>query len=195
MTDADLTEALRRLMERGWGTSDATRPHLAGLYELSERLRRRRDELQERYQLRDVLAGVRQELGDIVADERTGIERRVDDAATPTNGAESDAQDAALRNMLRDAAARRIDQLDALPRDVGGRIRRLEEYDFMEPAARDRFNELTERLRKQTLDRFVEGLSEAIQGTTPEELQANRDMVRELNSLLEEGVQGGAPRR
>ena len=95
--------------------------------------------------------------------------------------------------MLRDAAARRIDQLDALPRDVGSRIRRLEEYDFMEPAARDRFNELTEKLRKQTLDRFVEGLSEAIQGTTPEELDANREMVRDLNSLLEERLEGREP--
>ena len=63
----------------------------------------------------------------------------------------------------------------------------------MEPAARDRFQELTDRLRKQTLDRFVEGLSEAIQGTTPEELQANREMVRDLNSLLEERLEGREP--
>ena len=195
MAEGDLAEALRRLMERGWRTSDPTRRDMPGLNELRERLRRRREELQERYQLRDVLADVRQELDDIVAEERAGIERRLDDAARPpTPGSDEEpASNAALRNMLRDAAARRIDQLDALPRDVGGRIRRLEEYDFMEPAARDRFNELTERLRKQTLDRFVEGLSEAIQGTTPEELQANRDMVRDLNELLEQRLDGREP--
>ncbi|HEY3165186.1 MAG TPA: VWA domain-containing protein [Candidatus Limnocylindrales bacterium] len=195
MAEGDLAEALRRLMERGWRTSDPSRPDLAGLNELRERLRRRREELQERYQLRDVLADVRQELDEIVAEERAGIERRLDEAATlpgpdPADGA---AADAALRKMLRDAAARRIDQLDALPRDVGQRIRRLEEYDFMEPAARDRFNALTERLRKQTLDRFVDGLSEAIQGTTPEDLAANRDMVRDLNALLEERLDGREP--
>jgi uncharacterized protein with von Willebrand factor type A (vWA) domain len=190
MAEGDLAEALRRLMERGWRTSDPTRRDLAGLNELRERLRRRREELQERYQLRDVLADVRQELDDIVAQERTGIERRLDEAASPPDGSEADP---ALRKMLRDAAARRIDQLDDLPRDVGGRIRRLEEYDFMEPEARDRFNALTERLRKQTLDRFVEGLSEAIQGTTPEELAANREMVRDLNELLEERLDGREP--
>jgi uncharacterized protein with von Willebrand factor type A (vWA) domain len=190
MAEGDLSEALRRLMERGWRTSDPSRPDLAGLNDLRERLRRRRDELQERYQLRDVLADVRQELDDIVAQERAGIERRLDEAATPPDPS---ASDQALRAMLRDAAARRIDQLDALPRDVGGRIRRLEEYDFMEPDARDRFNELTERLRKQTLDRFVDGLSEAIQGTTPEDLAANREMVRDLNSLLEERLEGREP--
>jgi len=190
MAEGDLAEALRRLMERGWRTSDPSRPDLAGLNDLRERLRRRREELQERYQLRDVLADVRQELDDIVAQERAGIERRLDEAAKPEDDG---ASDAALRAMLRDAAARRIDQLDALPRDIGGRIRKLEEYDFMEPAARDRFNELTERLRKQTLDRFVQGLSEAIQGTTPEDLAANREMVRDLNSLLEERLEGREP--
>ncbi len=190
MAEGDLGEALRRLMERGWRGRDPTRPDLHGLDDLRERLRRSREELQERYQLGDVLADVRQELDEIVADERAGIERRLDDAATPPDGATVDQK---LSSMLRDAAARRLDQLEALPRDVGGRIRGLEEYDFMEPAARERFAALTDRLRRQTLDRFVEGLSEAIQGTTPEELQANREMVRDLNSLLEERLEGREP--
>ena len=190
MAEGDLSEALRRLMERGWRTGDPTRPDLAGLNDLRERLRREREEVQERFQLRDVLADVRQELEEIVAEERAGIERRLDTAAAPSDDA---AVDPSLRAMLRDAAARRLDQLEALPRDVGGQIRGLEAYDFMEPPARERFEALTERLRKQTLDRFVEGLSEAIQGTTAEDLQANRDMVRDLNSLLEERLEGREP--
>jgi len=195
MAEGDLGEALRRLMERGWRGRDATRPDLAGLGELRERLRRERDALQERYNVSDVLADVRAELEEIVADERAGIERRLDEAANPppTNRTTSEASDAALRKMLRDAAARRLDQLESLPRDVGKRIRSLEEYDFMEPAARERFQALTDRLRRQTLDRFVDGLSQAIQGTTPEELQANREMVRDLNSLLEERLEGREP--
>ena len=195
MAEGDLGEALRRLMERGWRGRDATRPDLPGLGELRERLRRERDALQERYNVSDVLADVRAELEEIVADERAGIERRLDEAANPppTNRTTSEASDAALRKMLRDAAARRLDQLESLPRDVGKRIRSLEEYDFMEPAARERFQALTDRLRRQTLDRFVDGLSQAIQGTTPEELQANREMVRDLNSLLEERLEGREP--
>ena len=190
MAEGDLSEALRRLMERGWRTGDPTRPDLAGLNDLRERLRHQREEVQERFQLRDVLADVRQELDEIVAEERAGIERRLDTAAAPSD---DPAVDPSLRAMLRDAAARRLDQLEALPRDVGGQIRGLEAYDFMEPPARERFEALTERLRKQTLDRFVEGLSEAIQGTTAEDLQANRDMVRDLNSLLEERLEGREP--
>jgi uncharacterized protein with von Willebrand factor type A (vWA) domain len=196
MAEGDLSEALRRLMERGWRGHDPTRPDMAGLAELRERLRRQRDALQERFNVSDVLADVRAELEEIVDDERAGIERRLDEAAQPPptdDSAASEAADQALRKMLRDAAARRLDQLESLPRDVGKRIRALEEYDFMEPAARDRFQALTDRLRRQTLDRFVDGLSKAIEGTTPEDLQANREMVRDLNSLLEERLDGREP--
>ena len=35
--------------------------------------------------------------------------------------------------MLRDVAARRLDQLDGLPGDLGERIRGLQDYDFLEP--------------------------------------------------------------
>ncbi len=90
-------------------------------------------------------------------------------------------------------AAKRLDQLDALPPDVGGRIRGLEEYDFMEPGARERFDALVERLRKQVLDQYVGGLSDAIKSTTPEDLAANREMVRDLNRLLQERLSGGDP--
>jgi uncharacterized protein with von Willebrand factor type A (vWA) domain len=190
MAEGDLAEALRRLMDRGWRSGDPTRPDLAGLEDLRERLRRRRDEVTSRHSLGDVLGDVRRELEEIVAEERSGIERRLDDAASPPDGSPADP---ALRAMLRDAAAKRLDQLEALPKDVGARIRGLEEYDFMEPAARDRFNALTEKLRQQTLDRFVDGLSEAIRSTSPEDLQANRDMVRDLNSLLEERLEGREP--
>jgi uncharacterized protein with von Willebrand factor type A (vWA) domain len=191
MAEGDLGEALRRLIERGWRGRDPTRADLAGLTDLRERLRRRREALQERFNVSDVLADVRAELEEIVAEERAGIERRLDEAAAPPD--QGSASDQALRAMLRDAAAKRLDQLESLPRDIGRRIQSLEEYDFMEPSARERFQTLTDRLRRQTLDRFVEGLSQAIQGTTPEELQANREMVRDLNSLLEERLEGREP--
>ncbi len=90
-------------------------------------------------------------------------------------------------------AAKRLDQLDALPPSIGDRIRRLEEYDFMEPGARDRFNELVERLRGQVLDQYMKGLSEALKNVTPEDLAANREMVRDLNRLVAERLAGGDP--
>ena len=186
MSEGDLESALRRLMERGWRSTDPTRQDLAGLQDLMERIQRRREELLDRYQLGDVLGDIRLELDGIVGEERAGVERRLDQASEI--GPDPD-----LRQMLRDTAARRLDQLDALPPDVGGRIRGLEEYDFLEQDARQRFEELVQRLRKTVLDRYMNGLSEAIQGITPEDLAANREMVRDLNHLLQERLAGGDP--
>jgi uncharacterized protein with von Willebrand factor type A (vWA) domain len=192
MAEGDVSAALRRLMERGWRSGDPTRRDLPGLQDLMERIQRRREELLDRYKLGDVLADVRRELDDIVAEERGGVERRLDRAAAePAPG--EDAPDPALRQMLRDQAARRLDQLDALPADVGERIRSLQEYDFLEPSARERFDALVDKLRKQVLDQYMAGLSEAIKSTTPEDLQASRDMVRDLNQLLQERLAGRDP--
>jgi uncharacterized protein with von Willebrand factor type A (vWA) domain len=186
MSEGDLAEALRRLMERGWRSGDPTRPDMAGLQDLMERLARRREELRDRYDLGDVLGDIRRELDEIVADERAGVEQRLENAA-------QDAPDADTAKVARDLAARRLDRLDALPQDVGDRIRDLREYDFLEPDARQRFDELVEKLSKQVLDQFVSGMSDAIRSITPEDLSANREMVRDLNELIRERIAGSEP--
>ena len=132
MAEGDLAEALRRLMERGWRTGDPTRGDMAGLRDLMDRLERRREEMLERYQLDDVLGDIRRELDEIVAEERAGVERRLDAGVADADGDEPSRTTCA--QMLRDVAARRLDQLDALPPDVGERIRGLQDYDFLEPA-------------------------------------------------------------
>ena len=224
MAEGDLGEALRRLLERGWRSADPTRQDLAGLNDLMERIGRRRQELLDRYDLGDVLGDIRDELDGIVAEERAGVERRLDAAtidataatdeaattdAAATTAAAADAaaataettpgepdrprDDSELRRMLRDVAARRLDRLDALPDDIGARIRSLQEYDFLEPSARDRFDELVKRLQHHVLEQYVAGLSEAIQDITPDDLAANREMVRDLNDLLRQRMAGGDP--
>ena len=189
MAEGDLAEALRRLMERGWRTGDPTRGDMAGLRDLVDRLERRREQMLERYQLNDVLGDIRRELEEIVAEERAGVERRLDEASRTDGGETPDD----LRSMLRDVSAKRLDQLDGLPPDVGERIRGLQDYDFLEPNARERFDDLVKRLQGQVLDQFVEGMSEAIRTMSPEDLAANREMVRDLNELIRERIGGGDP--
>ena len=186
MAEGDLAEAIRRLMERGWRSGDPTRPDMAGLQDLMERLAQRREDLRDRYDLGDVLGDIRRELEEIVADERAGVERRLQNAA-------KDAPDQDTARAATDLAARRLDRLDALPKDLGERIRDLREYDFLEPDARQRFDELVERLGKQVLDQFVSGMSDAIRSMTPDDLAANREMVRDLNELIRERIGGREP--
>jgi uncharacterized protein with von Willebrand factor type A (vWA) domain len=184
MAEGDVAEALRHLLERGWRSGDPTRPDLAGLQELMDRLARRREELRERYQLGDVFGDIRRELQDIVDQERTGVEHELERSAA------GDAPDQQTADMLRDLAARRLDRLDRLPDDVGDRIRELREYDFLDGEARDRFGELVERLGQQMLEQYVQGMGDAIRSMTPEDLAANREMVRDLNELIRQRIGG-----
>ena len=188
MAEGDLSEALRRLLERGWRSGDETRQDLPGLADLMDRLAKRRQELRRRYGLDDVLGDIRSELQEIVDLERAGVERRLERSADS-----SGAPDPQMTEMLRDVAGKRLDRLDALPTDVGDRIRGLREYDFLEADARHRFDALVERLGQQVLDQFVQGMSDAIRATTPEDLAANREMVRDLNELIRERIGGREP--
>jgi uncharacterized protein with von Willebrand factor type A (vWA) domain len=143
MAEGDLAEALRRLFERGMNRPRGEQgDSIPGLRDLLDRLAQRRQEMLDRYQLGDVLADIREELEAIVDTERRGIERRLAESGSTSAGEES------LRRMASEMAERRQDQLDALPDDAGGKIRGLQEYDFLEPSARDRFEELLNRLRK-----------------------------------------------
>ncbi|MGK2852076.1 MAG: vWA domain-containing protein [Candidatus Limnocylindrales bacterium] len=187
MAEGDVAEALRRLMERGWRSGDPTRPDLPGLQDLMDRLARRRQELRERFQLNDVLGDIRGELDEIIALERAGVEQRLERSAG------DGAPDQQMADMLRDLAAKRLDQLDALPADIGERIRGLREYDFLESEPRQRFEDLVERLGQQVLDQFVQGMGDAIRATTPEDLAANREMIRDLNELIRERIGGRDP--
>jgi uncharacterized protein with von Willebrand factor type A (vWA) domain len=111
---------------------------------------------------------------------------------TPSPG-DAPESDARLRRMLREIAARRMDQLDAMPPDVGARIRTLQDYDFLEPEARERFDALLDQLRQSVLDRMSEGLADAVKSMRPEDLAAQREMVRDLNRLLEQRLAGEEP--
>jgi uncharacterized protein with von Willebrand factor type A (vWA) domain len=185
----DLAEALRRLMERGLRSDDPARGDLRGLRDLLDRLRDRRQDLLRQGDLTDPLGDVRRELDEIVEAERAGVQRRLD--AEAESGAGRDEPE--LDRMLREIAARKLDTLDALPPDVGARIRTLQEYDFLDQDARERFEALVDRLRGTVLDRLSEGLADAVRSLRPEDLAAQRAMVQDLNRLLARRVAGDEP--
>ncbi len=68
-----------------------------------------------------------------------------------------------------------------------------EEYDFLEPAARERFDELVERLRSRSSTSSWRGCPTRSESMTPEDLAANREMVRDLNELIRERIGGANP--
>jgi uncharacterized protein with von Willebrand factor type A (vWA) domain len=99
----------------------------------------------------------------------------------------------ALRKLLEQVAARKQQFLDQLPEDPAGQLRELSEYEFMNPEAAAKFAELQRMLQQQALQQQFQGLKDSIQGMQPQDLEGVRDMVRDLNRMLEQRAQGIEP--
>src|SRR5436309_2412817 len=75
MSDGDLWSALRRMFQRG--TQDPQGQRMPGLQDLLDRLRKRRQEQLNRYDLGSALEDIKKKLEEILKTERAGIERQV----------------------------------------------------------------------------------------------------------------------
>ncbi len=173
----DLEDALSRLMR--WGHAD----QLEGLQELLERLRDARRRQLERHQLSGIIDDIQERLRDVVDTERGGIDER----------RRRQAPDERMRDAFEKLAQERVQKLDALPEDPGGRIRELSQYEFIEPKAREKFAELLRMLQEQVTQSYFAGMKTALQGMTPEQAQHLREMVRDLDRALREKLEGGEP--
>jgi uncharacterized protein with von Willebrand factor type A (vWA) domain len=179
----DVHAALRRLMQEGFTGPDGER--LQGLREMIERLRQRRREELERYDLGGVYADIAERLDEVVDMERHGIDRRVAEAR--------DAGDARRSEIVENLAAERDRQLAELPPDLAGRVRALQDYDFMDDDARARFAELMDELRQELLRSTFNQMSDALSNMSPEQMQRMKDMLAELNQMLEARARGDEP--
>ncbi|MFN8540708.1 MAG: VWA domain-containing protein [Thermomicrobiales bacterium] len=98
-----------------------------------------------------------------------------------------------LHKMLEDRAKRKQEFLDQLPQDPAGQIGQLRDYDFMDPEAREKFQELLAMLEQQVMNSFFQGMQQGLQQMTPQDLDNIRNMVRDLNEMLEQRAQGQEP--
>src|SRR5918999_1098082 len=191
LAEGDVRRALQRLMQRGLrGTRGGDIP---GLRRIMEQLRARRKEELEQANLDGVLDEITDRLDAILEQERAGIERRVHDAEQRALDAPPGTEQQQARmaeQVLRRTAQQRRDRLDALPPNLAGRLHGLRDYEFMDDAARDAFSALTDELRQQMLQTYFQGLKEGVQRITPEDLAGVREMVRDLNALLEKHASG-----
>lgn len=178
----DLWSAMRDLLQRGARLPSGRQ--MPGLRDLLERLKERRQQQLQRYNLDSAMDDIKEKLDQIIQQERQTLERRL---AEEDDGGDGE-QD--FRKMLENLARKRLDQLDNLPPQAGGRIKELRDYDFMDPDARQQFQELLESLQKQVLEQYFQGMKQALGAMTPEMLGQVQQMVRDLNQLLEEHRRG-----
>lgn len=181
LEDGDLQRAIDRLMLQGGRRESGDR--LQGLRDLLERLRQRRQEQLSRYDLDSSVAEIGERLRDIVAQERAGIERRLQEGAASDVPAE-------MQRLLEQVVARKLQALDALPQDAAGMLRQLMDYEFMDEDARNAFQDLLNSLRKHMLGSQFQDMLQGLQNLTQEDLAPAREMVRELNKLLNKRLAG-----
>jgi uncharacterized protein with von Willebrand factor type A (vWA) domain len=81
-------------------------------------------------------------------------------------------------------------RLDALPPDTARAVRELAEYDWRSPQARQTFEQLQDLLRREVLDRQFRGMKEALENPDPAALQRLKDMLADLNAMLEADARG-----
>ncbi len=176
----DLNAALRRLLQEGATAPDGER--LAGLRELLERLRRRRQEELAANDLGGSFAEIARELREIVEQEQEAIDQAVRDAAG--------ANDERRREVAAAAAAERRIRLDLLPSDLAGQVRELSSYDFTSAEAAERFEGLVARLRQELLQSRFNDMTGAMSNLGPEQLQRTKNMLAALNDMLDRRSRG-----
>jgi uncharacterized protein with von Willebrand factor type A (vWA) domain len=190
LDERDLRSALRELLQRGADFQSGR--HMPGLRDLLERLRERRQQQLQRYNLDSLMDDIKDRLDKVVDTERQGIERRLQEATAPPSGAggrenarhSESAGDDGLQKMLERIAQKHLEQLDGLPSGVGGRMQALRDYDFMDPDARRQFDELLDELKQQMLQQYFQGLKQGLGAMTPEMMGQLQQMLRDLNDVL-----------
>ncbi|MGH9123022.1 MAG: hypothetical protein ACRDYC_13945, partial [Acidimicrobiales bacterium] len=169
----DLNQALRRLLQEGMRDQEGRR--VAGLREMLQRLRQARQEMLADNQLGSAYENLAERLREIVAAERAALEELVESAGADQARREAAAQTAAERGL----------HLDLLPPDLAGQVGELQSYDWTSPWAAQRFQELLEEMRRDLVGGRFEGMREAMANPSPEALARLREMLAELNRLLE----------
>ncbi|MSO78368.1 MAG: VWA domain-containing protein [Acidimicrobiia bacterium] len=179
----DLHASLRRLMQQGM--KDRNGEELMGLRDMLQKLKERRKEMLENYDLGGVYEEIAEKLREIEQQEREGIERRIDEALQ--------SGDRRRQEIIDDLAKERREQLDQLPPDLASKVQQLQEYDWMDDAARQKFEELMQELRDQLMQSYFNQMSEGMQNMSPERMQQMKDMLNELNQMLEQRERGEEP--
>ena len=179
----DLNAALRRILNSGF--SDRNGERVQGIRELMDQLRQERKDRLERYDLGGVYEDVAQQLRDVVDTERAALDG-LEQAAR-------DSGDQRRQEVTGDAVAERRMELDLLPPDLNGMVGALQAYDFTSSEAQRRFEELLEQLREQLAQRWFNQMAGAMDDVSPEALARTKDMLAELNQMLDDRTAGREP--
>ena len=193
LKQGDVMRALREMFRSGLQTRDGQQ--MPGLRDLMEQLKNQRRQQLQQYNMDSVVDDLKERLEDIIKTEREGIQRRLEEAREQVDGADDaeKSQQESLYNLLEQRAQRNREKLDALPEGVGGQIQELMEYDFVDPEAQQKFQELLDMLKSQMAQNMSQQMRDQIQGMSPDQMAAMQEMMRQLNQMIRDKLEGLEP--
>ncbi|MEU6563080.1 vWA domain-containing protein [Nocardia nova] len=152
--------ALEELLRRGTGRTP-------GLDELTRRLWQRRAEITRRHRLDGTLQQVRELLDEALQAERTAL---FPDPSDDARFAEA--------------------QLDALPSSTAGAVTELADYQWRSQTGRENYERIRDLLGRELLDSRFQGMKQALENATPQDVERIRRMMADLNELLAAHARG-----
>ncbi|MCH7998527.1 MAG: VWA domain-containing protein [Chloroflexi bacterium] len=208
MNFGDLQHALRNLLQRGMRNPMGQR--MQGLRDILQQLRQQRRQMLDRYNLDSVFEDIKKRLDEVIELEKGTLDSRLQEAERQLQGGDSPLQafeeavkpsqqeptaeeQGRLSQMLKDIVEKKKNTIDNLSDDVGGKVKELQNYEFMDPEAGTKFQELMEMLKKAMMDTFFKDIYNQIANMSPEEMARMKEMIRELNEMLSEKMAGGQP--
>ena len=193
LKEGDVMRALREMFRKGVRNQDGQQ--LPGFKDLMERLKNQRRQQLQQHNLDSVVDDLKEKLEEILRTERGGIQQRLQDAQEQVSQAseEDRTQQESLYQLLEQRTQRNLDKLDDLPDSVAGQIQELMEYDFVDPQARQMFQDLLDQLKGQMAQNISQQMREQIQGMSPEQMAGMREMMRQLNQMMRDKMDGRQP--
>ncbi|HKT56325.1 MAG TPA: VWA domain-containing protein [Microbacterium sp.] len=141
-----------------------------GLDDLVQRVQQRRSELLRRHRLDGTLEEIRRLLDHAVLEERKQLVR-----------------DVRLDDDVRAFAEMRLENL---PTSTAAAVNELADYEWRSPSARADYDRIRELLGRELLDQRFAGMKSALENATDADRQAIRDMLADLNDLLDKRRRG-----
>ena len=190
----DLSRALRALQRNG--IRNGQDQQMPSLDRLLEQLRQMKQNRLRQYNLDSIMDEIKQRLDKILETERHGIQRKLNEAREKTGAGGGELNPGVLERLLKnieDRALQNRAKLDELPSDVGGQIRELTDYDFMDEDARNQFKELMDMLKKHAMEQFGKDMVRRLKNMDPGAMADMRNMVEALNQMLEQRMRGEEP--
>jgi len=194
MIDGNLSRALWDMQNAG--LRDSLGRRMPTLDELLRRLQEKKRQQLNRYNLDSVMDDIRKAVEDIIEIEKQGIQKQLDNLKERASREFPELTPEMKKKLIETAeekANRNLSKLDALPPDVGGRIKELSQYDFTDPDAKRKFDDLMNLLKKRVLENYTREIGNSLRNLDPATLSEIRNMLQALNQMLEQKRRGLEP--